>query len=65
MNFEFITYSVPNITARDMIEDEELRNSEIAFPGEDILSRCYSEEYLGEEGEKLYSEAWKKVKSAN
>ena len=65
MNFEYITYSVPNVTAREMIEDEELRNSEIAFPGEDILSRCYSEEYLGEEGEKLYSEAWKRVKSAN
>lgn len=65
MNFEFITYSVPNETARAMIEDEELRNSEIAFPGEDILDRCYSEEYLGEEGERLYSEAWKKVKSAN
>lgn len=65
MNFEFITYSVPNETAREMIEDEEIRNSEIAFPGEDILNRCYSEEYLGEEGEKLYAEAWKKVKSAN
>ena len=65
MNFEYITYSVPNETAREMIEDEELRNSEIAFPGEDILDRCYSEEYLGEEGEKLYAEAWKKVKSAN
>ena len=65
MNFEFITYSVPNETAREMIEDEELRNSEIAFPGEDILDRCYSEEYLGEAGEKLYGEAWKRVKSAN
>ena len=65
MNFEFITYSVPNETAREMIEDEEVRNSEIAFPGEEILNRCYSEEYLGEEGEKLYAEAWKKVKSAN
>ena len=65
MNFEFITYSVPNVTAWDLIEDEEIRNSEIAFPGEDILDRCYSEEYLGEEGERLYSEAWKKVKSAN
>lgn len=65
MNFEFITYSVPNVTAWDMIDDEEVRNSEIAFPGEDILDRCYSEEYLGEEGEMLYAEAWKKVKSAN
>ncbi|MBQ6482524.1 MAG: extracellular solute-binding protein [Anaerolineaceae bacterium] len=65
MNFEFITYSVPNETAREMIEDEEVRNSDIAFPGDEILNRCYSEEYLGEEGEKLYAEAWKKVKSAN
>ena len=63
MNFDFITYSTPNTVARDMIEDEAIRNSEIAYPGEDILSRCDAYTYLGEEGDSLYNEMWKKVKS--
>lgn len=65
MNFDFITYSIPNTTAREMIEDEDIRNSEIAFPPEEVLERCDTFVYLGEEGDRLYSEAWKKVKSAN
>jgi len=65
MNFDFITYSIPNTTAREMIEDEDIRNSEIAFPPEEVLERCDTFIYLGEEGDRLYSEAWKKVKSAN
>ena len=32
MNFEYITYSTPNSEARKLIEDEAIRNSEIAFP---------------------------------
>ena len=32
MNFDYITYSTPNKAARELIEDEEIRNSEIAFP---------------------------------
>ena len=31
-NFEYITYSTPNDAARDLIEDEDLKNSKIAFP---------------------------------
>ncbi len=65
MNFDFITYSIPNIPGRELIEDEEVRNSEVAFPPEEDLERCETFIYLGEEADKLYSEAWKKVKSAN
>ena len=65
MNFDFITYSTPNIAAREMIEEEDIRNSEIAFPPEEVLERCETFDYLGEAGDRLYSEAWKKVKSAN
>lgn len=65
MNFDFITYSTPNVTAQEMIEDEDIRNSNIAFPDESILERCDTFDYLGEEADRLYSEAWKKVKSAN
>ena len=31
-NFEYITYSTPNEAARELIEDESIRNSKIAFP---------------------------------
>ncbi len=65
MNFDFITYSIPNIPGRDLIEDEEVRNSEVAFPPDEELERCETFIYLGEEADRLYSEAWKKVKSAN
>ena len=65
MNFDFITYSIPNVPGRELIEDEEVRNSEVAFPPEEDLERCETFIYLGEEADKLYSEAWKKVKSAN
>ncbi len=65
MNFDFITYSIPNIPGRELIEDEEVRNSEVAFPPEEDLARCETFIDLGEEADKLYSEAWKKVKSAN
>ena len=63
MNFDFITYSTPNTAAREMIEEEDIRNSEVAYPGEDVLKRCSTYVYLGEDGDTLYSDMWKKVKS--
>ena len=48
-NFNYITYSTPNKAARELIEDEEIKNSVIAFPGSDILNRCETFRYLGEE----------------
>ena len=63
--FDFITYSTPNTGGRELIEDEEIRNSEIAFPGEDILSRCDTFVYLGEEADRLYGDLWKHIKSMN
>ena len=42
-----------------------LTEYEEAFPGPEVLDRCTTLTYLGEEGDRLYSEAWKKVKSAN
>ena len=65
MNFDFITYSTPNTVARDMIDDEAIRNSEVAFPGDDVLGRCDTYSYLGEEGDALYNRMWKKVKSGS
>jgi spermidine/putrescine-binding protein len=61
MNFEYITYSTPNEGARELIEDEEIRNSQIAYPDDDILARCKVYNYLGVNGDKLYDEYWTKV----
>lgn len=63
MNFEYITYSTPNIGAIELIEDEDIKNSEIAFPNDDILGRCRTFKYLGEDMEYLYNEKWNQIKS--
>ena len=62
-NFEAITYSTPNSAARDMITDEDIKNSEIAFPDQSVLDRCRTFQYLGEEIESFYNDKWNEVKS--
>jgi spermidine/putrescine-binding protein len=63
-NFEYITYSTPNTVAQENIEDEDIKNSKVAFPDLDSFpSESY--QYLGEDGDKLYNDAWMEVKSAD
>jgi spermidine/putrescine-binding protein len=62
-NFEYITYSTPNAAARELIEDDTIKNSPIAFPDASILERCSTFRYLGEEMETLYMNKWNEVKS--
>jgi len=62
-NFEYITYSTPNKAARELIEDEDIKNSPIAFPDQSVLDRCKTYKYLGGEMESLYIEKWNEVKS--
>ena len=61
-NFEFITYSSPNEAGRALIEDEAIRNSEIAYPD---LSKYKLDVFvnLGDEADEMYNEYWMKVKS--
>ncbi len=61
-NFEYITYSTPNQAARDLIEDEDIKNSQVAFPEASVLERCESFRYLGEEMENIYVSKWNEVK---
>lgn len=63
MNFEYITYSTPNVAARELIEDESIKNSEIAFPDLSQYDNLETYVYLGEDGDSLYNELWKEVKS--
>lgn len=63
MNFEYITYSTPNDAARELIEDEEIKNSPIAFPDLSQYNHLETFQYLGSEGDELYNSLWKEVKS--
>ena len=64
MNFEYITYSTPNEAARELIEDESIRNSEIAFPDLSQYDNLETFQYLGTEADQVYGDLWNKVKSS-
>ncbi|MCR4744316.1 MAG: ABC transporter substrate-binding protein [Lachnospiraceae bacterium] len=62
-NFEYITYSTPNAAARDLIEDEEIRNSHIAFPDLSQYTNIEAYDYLGDKADKYLNGLWREVKS--
>ena len=62
-NFNYITYSTPNDAAKALIEDDELRNSPVAFPDFSQYNNLETFTYLGDDGDTLYNELWKQVKS--
>ena len=64
MNFEYITYSTPNEAARELIEDESIRNSEIAFPDLSKYDNLETFQYLGTEADQVYGDLWNKEKSS-
>lgn len=63
MNFDYITYSTPNDAARELIEDEDIKNSPIAFPNLSDYENLETYIYLGEEGDEIYNGLWEEVKS--
>ncbi len=63
LNFEYITYSTPNSAARALIEDDDIRNSKIAFPDLSQYKNLETFIYLGEEGDELYNDMWKEAMS--
>lgn len=63
MNFDYITYSIPNSEGQNLIEEEEYRNSEIAFPEFGLLTNCETFSYLGAEVDDRYNEKWKEIMS--
>ncbi len=60
-NFDYITYSIPNSEGRKLIEEEEYRNSTIAFPELESLTNCETLKYLGPEADELYNKKWKEI----
>ncbi|CUO56350.1 spermidine/putrescine ABC transporter permease/substrate-binding protein PotCD [Eubacterium sp. am_0171] len=63
MNFDYITYSIPNSEGRKLIEEGWMRNSEIAFPDPEDLKNCETFQFLGDENDAIYNQLWREVKS--
>ncbi|MFT4105635.1 MAG: ABC transporter substrate-binding protein [Lacrimispora sp.] len=61
-NFEYITYATPNKGAFDLL-DPEIQSNKAVFPDSDKLKNSEVFQYLGNDVDSLYNEAWKEVKS--
>jgi spermidine/putrescine transport system permease protein len=64
-NFEYVTYTTPNLKAQQLIKDPKIKNSKVAFPDDATLSRCQTYSYLGQKADAMYNDYWKKVKSGD
>ena len=62
MNFEHLGYSTPNIAVKDLVTDEYLKNSPIAFPSPDVYKGQETYNYLGNEMDEYYNNLWMQVK---
>ena len=62
-NFEYITYSTPNDAARELLDDDKLKNSPIAFPDLTQYNNLETFTYLGDDGDSLYNSLWEEIKS--
>lgn len=63
LNFDYITYSTPNTAAQALIEDDDIRNSKIAFPDLSQYDGLETFSYLGDNADALYNDLWKEIKS--
>lgn len=62
-NTDYIGYSTPHMTAKDMLS-EEVKNDEAAYPSQDILDQCEVYIDLGPEMTKYYNEKWNELKAS-
>ncbi|MBQ6006295.1 MAG: ABC transporter substrate-binding protein [Selenomonadaceae bacterium] len=62
MNFEHLGYSTPNTGVKELVKDEELKNSPIAFPSPDVYKGQETYKYLGNQMDEYYNSLWMQVK---
>lgn len=62
-NFDYITYSTPNDAARELIPDDDIRNSDIAFPDLTQYEGLETYSYLGADMDKKFYDLWIQVKA--
>ena len=57
LNFEYLTYAIPNTQILDLTDNPILN------PSDEILSRCETLQNLGPEADDMYSRYWKEFKA--
>lgn len=62
INFEYLGYSTPNTGVRDLVEDEMIKNSPIAFPSPEVYNGQETYKYLGNQMDEYYNNLWMQVK---
>lgn len=62
INFDHLGYSTPNIAVQDLEEDEDYKNSPVAFPDPDVYENQETYTYLGNEMDRYYNRQWMRVK---
>lgn len=62
-NIEYIGYSTPMSSVREILEDE-VKNSHISYPSDEILAKCDTFSDLDAETATYLQESWTDVKSA-
>lgn len=62
INFDYLGYSTPNVAVRELEEDEDYKNSEVAFPDPEVCEDQETYQYLGEQTDRMYSDLWIQVK---
>ena len=61
-NFDYLGYSTPNTAVRELEEDEDYRDSPVAFPAPEVYQGQETYQYLGEGMDRLYTDLWIQVK---
>jgi len=62
INFDYLGYQTPNTAVRDLEENEEFKNSPIAFPDPAIYENQETYKYLGNDMDSYYNRLWMQVK---
>ena len=62
MNFDYLGYSTPNTAVKALEEDEEIKNSPVAFPSPETYAGQETYKYLGNDMDEYYNSLWMKVK---
>jgi spermidine/putrescine transport system substrate-binding protein len=60
---KFIAYATANMKARELLDDSYNKEPSI-FPTDEVIAKCEAQVYLGEDGQKLYEDAWTRIQAA-
>lgn len=60
---KFIAYATANAKARELLDDSYNKDPSI-FPTDEVIAKCEAQTYLGEDGQKLYEDAWTRIQAA-